>query len=194
MQSGTAGLEVRALKPTPRRPEGLLRSSRARHRHRQAGSGLRAGGPRWPAHRGWSGRGRDGRPSRPVRPTLAAPIAIGIEQVHSAEYRNPSQLVDGPVLVVGAGNSDRPSDAVACPLDRRAPHRADDGGGDRCGRAQRAAHRARGRRSVGAVRRPCPGCRRHRLGHRLRPRLLLDPLTDPRRARLAGPARRCGHG
>ena len=26
-------------------------------------------------------------------------------QLHSSEYRNPSQLLDGPVLVVGAGNS-----------------------------------------------------------------------------------------
>lgn len=41
----------------------------------------------------------------PRVPPLAASVAPEIQQVPSAEYRNPAQLVDGPVLVVGAGNS-----------------------------------------------------------------------------------------
>jgi putative flavoprotein involved in K+ transport len=38
-------------------------------------------------------------------PALARDIDAGIVQLHSVEYRNPSQLTEGPVLVVGAGNS-----------------------------------------------------------------------------------------
>jgi putative flavoprotein involved in K+ transport len=38
-------------------------------------------------------------------PTFAADLDPGVVQVGSTEYRNPSQLVDGGVLVVGAGNS-----------------------------------------------------------------------------------------
>ena len=41
----------------------------------------------------------------PHIPTLAASISPEIQQLHSAEYRNPTQLADGPALVVGAGNS-----------------------------------------------------------------------------------------
>ena len=41
---------------------------------------------------------------RPLIPAIVAPQA-GIEQIHSARYRNPSQLPDGAVLVVGAGSS-----------------------------------------------------------------------------------------
>ena len=41
----------------------------------------------------------------PRVPSLAASIAPEIQQLHSGEYRNPAQLVDGPVVVVGAGNS-----------------------------------------------------------------------------------------
>jgi putative flavoprotein involved in K+ transport len=41
----------------------------------------------------------------PHVPEVAASMAPEIQQVHSAEYRDPTQLVDGPVLVVGAGNS-----------------------------------------------------------------------------------------
>ena len=41
-------------------------------------------------------------PSRPgVRPG-AGPVIV---QIHSFDYRNPGQLRDGPVLIVGAGNS-----------------------------------------------------------------------------------------
>jgi putative flavoprotein involved in K+ transport len=41
----------------------------------------------------------------PYRPEFAADLDRGIVQLHSSAYRNPSQLGDGPVLVVGAGNS-----------------------------------------------------------------------------------------
>ncbi len=41
---------------------------------------------------------------RPVIPT-SIPADAGIEQIHSAAYRNPSQLRDGAVLVIGAGSS-----------------------------------------------------------------------------------------
>jgi putative flavoprotein involved in K+ transport len=42
---------------------------------------------------------------RPWVPPYAGDLASGITQLHSYDYRNPSQLRDGPVLVVGAGNS-----------------------------------------------------------------------------------------
>jgi putative flavoprotein involved in K+ transport len=42
---------------------------------------------------------------RPKVPAFARELDRGIVQLHSSEYRNPSQLQDGPVLVVGAGNS-----------------------------------------------------------------------------------------
>jgi putative flavoprotein involved in K+ transport len=41
---------------------------------------------------------------RPVFPSLV-PASAGIRQIHSSEYRNPRQLPDGAVLVVGAGSS-----------------------------------------------------------------------------------------
>ena len=41
---------------------------------------------------------------KPFTPAIAAQIAPGIRQLHSSDYRNPSQL-HGAVLVVGAGNS-----------------------------------------------------------------------------------------
>jgi putative flavoprotein involved in K+ transport len=41
----------------------------------------------------------------PVVPPLACHLAADVVQLHSADYRNPDQLPDGPVLVVGAGNS-----------------------------------------------------------------------------------------
>jgi putative flavoprotein involved in K+ transport len=40
-----------------------------------------------------------------VIPAIAEGIGAHIPQVHSSAYRNPEQLPDGPVLVVGAGNS-----------------------------------------------------------------------------------------
>ncbi len=42
---------------------------------------------------------------RPRVPDFARELDRGIVQLHSSEYRNPEQLRDGPVLVVGAGNS-----------------------------------------------------------------------------------------
>lgn len=41
---------------------------------------------------------------RPVVPPIA-PDDAGITQIHSSEYRNPGQLPEGAVLVVGAGSS-----------------------------------------------------------------------------------------
>ena len=42
---------------------------------------------------------------RPAVPAYAAGLDASIVQIHSLDYRNPSQLQDGPVLVAGAGNS-----------------------------------------------------------------------------------------
>ncbi len=41
----------------------------------------------------------------PKVPVFAPELAADIVQVHSSGYRNPRQLQEGPVLVVGAGNS-----------------------------------------------------------------------------------------
>jgi putative flavoprotein involved in K+ transport len=41
----------------------------------------------------------------PFVPPLAATLDPSVTQVHSADYRNPQALPDGPVLVVGGGNS-----------------------------------------------------------------------------------------
>jgi putative flavoprotein involved in K+ transport len=42
---------------------------------------------------------------RPRLPTMAARLAPEIHQLHSHEYRNPFDLPEGDVLIVGAGNS-----------------------------------------------------------------------------------------
>lgn len=42
---------------------------------------------------------------RPVVPRFAAELDAGIVQLHSVDYRNPTQLGDGGVLIVGTGNS-----------------------------------------------------------------------------------------
>ena len=42
---------------------------------------------------------------RPHVPAFADELDPGIRQLHSSEYRNPSQLADGPVLVVGLSHS-----------------------------------------------------------------------------------------
>jgi putative flavoprotein involved in K+ transport len=42
---------------------------------------------------------------RPVRPAFASELHPGIVRLHSSEYRNPSQLQPGGVLIVGGGNS-----------------------------------------------------------------------------------------
>ena len=41
----------------------------------------------------------------PFTPAAATGLADSVTQVHSAEYRNPRSLPEGPVLVVGGGNS-----------------------------------------------------------------------------------------
>jgi putative flavoprotein involved in K+ transport len=41
----------------------------------------------------------------PKVPEVAAELDPAIRQLHSSEYRNPTQLADGPVLVVGVGHS-----------------------------------------------------------------------------------------
>lgn len=42
---------------------------------------------------------------KPVIPAMAAGLPETVVQLHSADYRNPSHIPAGPVLVVGAGNS-----------------------------------------------------------------------------------------
>ena len=42
---------------------------------------------------------------RPYVPGVAKRLSSSIVQLHSSSYKNPLQLPDGPVLVVGAGNS-----------------------------------------------------------------------------------------
>lgn len=42
---------------------------------------------------------------RPFTPSFAAELDPRIVQLHSSEYKNPSQLQEGPVLVVGASHS-----------------------------------------------------------------------------------------
>jgi len=42
---------------------------------------------------------------KPLVPSFSGQLSERVYQVHSSAYRNPSQLLDGPVLVVGAGNS-----------------------------------------------------------------------------------------
>jgi len=42
---------------------------------------------------------------RPCVPAFAVELDPNVEQLHSSEYRNPSQLEAGPVLVVGASHS-----------------------------------------------------------------------------------------
>jgi putative flavoprotein involved in K+ transport len=42
---------------------------------------------------------------KPKTPSFAQNLSKEITQFHSVEYRNPSQLKDGDVLIVGAGNS-----------------------------------------------------------------------------------------
>lgn len=42
---------------------------------------------------------------RPRVPAFAEQLGGDIRQLHSSEYRNPAQLKEGPVLLVGAGNS-----------------------------------------------------------------------------------------
>ena len=43
--------------------------------------------------------------SAPLVPAIAGGLAAEVAQVHSSAYRRPADLPDGPVVVVGAGNS-----------------------------------------------------------------------------------------
>ncbi len=52
----------------------------------------------------------------PVVPAVSTGLGGGVMQLHSAEYRNPSQIRPGRVVVVGAGNSGR---QIALELARR---------------------------------------------------------------------------
>jgi len=42
---------------------------------------------------------------RPIIPSLGRSLPRHVTQLHSSQYRNPEQIADGPVLVVGGGNS-----------------------------------------------------------------------------------------
>ena len=41
----------------------------------------------------------------PFVPPISANLDRGVVQLHSADYRAPQRLADGPVLVVGGGNT-----------------------------------------------------------------------------------------
>ena len=61
-----------------------------------------ASGRRWEAHNVVIATGTT---HAPKVPGFAAELAPSVVQLHSSEYRNPGQLQEGPVLVVGLGNS-----------------------------------------------------------------------------------------
>jgi putative flavoprotein involved in K+ transport len=52
-------------------------------------------------------------------PSFARELDPGVVQLHSSDYRNPSQLKKGPVLIVGAGNS---GSEIALDLTRAGHH------------------------------------------------------------------------
>src|SRR6266487_958355 len=92
-------------------PGGVCRTPRpsgaAEHGGRRARAGREPLRPDcWRAANGSGPRGRGDR-RLPVAqdPRLAPELDPAIVQVHAGAYRNPTQLRDGPVLVVGAGNS-----------------------------------------------------------------------------------------
>ncbi|HEX9089470.1 MAG TPA: NAD(P)-binding domain-containing protein, partial [Arthrobacter sp.] len=61
-----------------------------------------ANGRRWQAHNVVVATGSS---QAPKVPGFATELGSSIVQLHSSEYRNPQQLQEGPVLVVGMGNS-----------------------------------------------------------------------------------------
>lgn len=61
-----------------------------------------ANGSRWEARNVVVAGGAE---RRPKVPPFASSLAASTVQMHSSAYRNPGQLTDGPVLVVGLGNS-----------------------------------------------------------------------------------------
>ena len=88
---------------------GPIRSSRSNRR--PGGRPLQGWGPvrgdrRRPPVRGRQrGGGHRAHITTPRVPAFASELDPAIVQMHSSEYRNPSQLREGGVLVVGAGNS-----------------------------------------------------------------------------------------
>ena len=87
----------------PLRPAGPHRHARGRdHRRRRRGYVVTANGHRFEADNVVVATGAY---QAPTVPAFASQLDPGIVQLHSSEYRGPSQLRDGGVLVVGAGNS-----------------------------------------------------------------------------------------
>lgn len=43
--------------------------------------------------------------ANPAIPAFAETLSPSVQQLHSTQYRTPSQIADGPVLVIGAGNT-----------------------------------------------------------------------------------------
>ena len=83
----STGVRVDGLRPVADGSDGYeLTAGQARYRARQV---IVATGPF----------------QRPFVPDFAAELDPAITQIHSAEYRNPTQLADGPVLVVGVSHS-----------------------------------------------------------------------------------------
>ena len=84
---------------------------RARREDRHAGAvGARRQGDRYVVKAAGGGSRRTRRRgdrgvSRPPAPAFASELDPSIVQLHSSEYRRPSQLREGAVLLVGAGNS-----------------------------------------------------------------------------------------
>ena len=120
-----AGLVVPHQGRGGRLPGGLcgpVRSSRSHRRPRgralQGGRPVRRDGRATAGSRPTTWWWHRARTSAPGFPAFAAELDPGIVQLHSSEYRNPSQLQDGGVLVVGAGNSGA---EIALEVVRRSP-------------------------------------------------------------------------
>ena len=73
----------------------------------------------------------------PFIPSATAGLDSSVTQLHSADYRNPQGLPDGPVLVVGAGNS-----GLQIAEELAATRQVDVSVGERCAGAAAAAARA----------------------------------------------------
>ena len=88
---------------------------------------------------------------QPKVPPFAADLDASIRQLHSFEYRNPAQLADGAVLVVGVGNSG--AEIALEVAKERTTLLAGQGGGPRS-LPDRHVCRPQPRRSHRALRRP----------------------------------------
>lgn len=81
----------------------VLHGTRVEHLWRQNGHFIAASdGQRWEARNAVVATGIS---QAPKVPGFAAQLAPSTVQLHSSGYRNPGQLQEGPVLVVGLGNS-----------------------------------------------------------------------------------------